>query len=172
VTAGLLTALLATAVPAAHGQDATPPARQSANPSSPATAAPPDQATTDQGHAPATQGGGADKSAAVCFQLTGHCVEGAKAPAAKSGAGSAAKDGKTAKKALNLTAPDVRTVVPAEELKEPLPSSQQVVETQDSETVSVKGDQGVPPDVPGGLGALWWAVSHPSQAWRILTPAE
>jgi hypothetical protein len=36
----------------------------------------------------------------------------------------------------------------------------------------VKTNEGVPPDVPGGLGAIWWAVVHPSQAWRIVTPYE
>jgi len=63
-------------------------------------------------------------------------------------------------------------VVPAEDLKEPLPTTDQIVETQEAQTVSVKGDAGVPPEVPGGFGALWWALNHPSQAWKILTPAE
>ena len=75
-------------------------------------------------------------------------------------------------KKLNLTAPDVSTVVPEQELKEPLPNTEQVTEVQESQTVSVKTNEGVPPDVPGGLGAIWWAVVHPSQAWRIVTPAE
>jgi hypothetical protein len=73
-------------------------------------------------------------------------------------------------KKLNLTAPDVRTVVPEQELKEPLPNPDQVNEAQEAQTVSVKTDEGVPPDVPRGLGSIWWAVVHPSQAWRIVTP--
>jgi hypothetical protein len=101
--------------------------------------------------------------------LTGHCVDSSKA---KAGTAGSAKAGSNGKKPLNLTAPDVRTVVPESELKEPLPNTDQITETQESDTVSVKGDQGVPPDVPGGFGAIWWAVNHPSQAWRILTPAE
>lgn len=113
-----------------------------------------------------------NKSAAVCFKLTGHCVEGSKGSAAKSGTAASGKDGSATKRSLNLSAPDVRTVVSADELKEPLQTNEQNTETQESETVSVKGDQGVPPDVPGGFGALWWAVNHPSQAWRILAPAE
>lgn len=112
----------------------------------------------------------------MCFKLTGHCVDASKAaPGAKAGAGTAAaaKGGAQTKgKKLNLTAPDVRTVVPEQELKEPLPSENQITEVQESQTVSVKTDEGVPPDVPMGLGAIWWAVVHPSQAWRILTPAE
>ncbi len=107
----------------------------------------------------------------MCFKLTGHCVDSSKVSGSKAGT-AAAKTGSTDKKLLNLTAPDVRTVVPEEELKEPLPSTDQITETQESQTVSVKGEQGVPPDVPVGLGAIWWAVGHPSQAWRILTPAE
>jgi hypothetical protein len=97
-------------------------------------------------------------------------VDSSKASGTKAGT-AAAKAGSTGKKPLNLTAPDVSTVVPEEELKEPLASTEQITETQESDTVSVKGE-GVPTDVPMGLGAIWWAVSHPSQAWRILTPAE
>jgi hypothetical protein len=107
----------------------------------------------------------------VCFQLTGHCVDSSKAPGKKAGS-AAARSGTTGKKPLNLTAPDVSTVVPEQELKEPLPNTEQITETQESDTVSVKGEQGVPPEVPMGLGSIWWAVSHPSQAWRILTPSE
>jgi hypothetical protein len=65
----------------------------------------------------------------------------------------------------------VRTVVSADELKEPLPSNEQVTEVQEADTVSVKGE-GIPTDVPVGFGAIWWALNHPSQAWRIVTPYE
>jgi hypothetical protein len=99
----------------------------------------------------------AGKSPPVCFPLTGRCVEGSKAPARP--------------RDLNLTAPDVRTVVSADELKEPLPTNEQITEVQEDQTVSVKGE-GVPTDVPGGLGAIWWAMNHPSQAWKILVPVE
>ena len=82
----------------------------------------------------------------------------------------ATKTARSNGKKLNLTAPDVSTVVPEEELKEPLQNQEQVTEVQESQTVSV--NKGVPTDVPGGLGAIWWAVVHPSQAWRIVTPYE
>jgi hypothetical protein len=98
-------------------------------------------------------------------------VEPAKSPSTKGGTASASKDGTSAKRPLNLTAPDVRTVVSADELKEPLPSEEQVTEVQEADTVAVKGNLDAP-DVPGGFGALWWALNHPSQAWRILAPAE
>ncbi len=62
-------------------------------------------------------------------------------------------------------------MVPAEELQEPLPSNDQITETQDADTIQIKGEKNAP-DVPGGFGALWWALNHPSQAWRIFAPAE
>jgi hypothetical protein len=205
----MVVAALVTAVPEAYGQNATPAARQSANPSSPAagtqaaadaqtatgTQAASRQATAGgqgtqaatgasqaggaaQGNGGAAAGSpqpnGADKAgkpSTVCFQLTGRCVEPAKAPTTKGGTASASKDGTSAKRPLNLTAPDVRTVVSADELKEPLPSDTQITEVQEADTVSVKGNPDAP-DVPGGFGALWWALNHPSQAWRILAPAE
>jgi len=178
----LVAALLAAATPAAYAQNATPPAAQSANPSSPAAASD-DANKGPQGTAGATQAATgpastteADKSgkpAPVCFKLTGRCVELKKTPAAK-GTGHAAKDGsstQTRPPAMNLAAPDVRTVVSAEELKEPLPSGEQITEAQEDQTVSIKGE-GVPPDVPMGFGAIWWALNHPSQAWRVVAPYE
>jgi hypothetical protein len=189
--AGLVAAAVAAAIlvamPAAYAQDApaTPATGQASQPvtSPSATASPsaPNSSTTGSSAAPAAGAGGTGqttggqsgdgKSSDVCFPLTGHCVENSKASGTKAGT-AAAKSSTPSKKPLNLTAPDVRTVVPEEELKEPLPNPDQITETQESDTVSVKGEQGVPPDVPVGLGAIWWAVGHPSQAWRILTPSE
>ena len=108
----------------------------------------------------------------MCFKLTGHCVDASKDTKAGTGTAPAKGVAQTKGKKLNLTAPDVRTVVPEQELKEPLPTENQITEVQESQTVQVKTDEGVPPDVPGGLGSIWWAVVHPSQAWRILTPYE
>jgi hypothetical protein len=161
-----VTAALVAALPAARAQQA-PAVSQT-----PASAPAPSEATTTPAASSNSSSSSADSSAAnkqepVCFKLTGHCVDASKA-SAKSGAAKA-KTGAHGKK-LNLTAPDVSTVVPEQELKEPLPNSEQVTEVQESQTVSVKTDEGVPPDVPQGLGAIWWAVVHPSQAWRIVTP--
>lgn len=184
VAASIAAAILA-ALPAARAQDA-PAASQSASAPAPAPASPAASSssaaasTGTSSDSPATgtaAGQAANPSAAqspgsksdpVCFKLTGHCVDGSKDP--KTGAATA-KPGATAKKPLNLTAPDVRTVVSEEELKEPLPTADQITEVQEADTVSVKGDEGVPPDVPGGFGAIWWAMNHPSQAWRIFAPA-
>jgi hypothetical protein len=173
----MVAALLVAAIPAVYGQDATPAGGQSANPSSPAPASG-DATKGSQDAAGAQAATGAPNTAdadkpgkrpPVCFPLTGRCVELKKAAA--KGAANASKDGSSAKQPLNLTAPDVRTVVSADELKEPLPSNEQVTEVQEDQTVSVKGE-GVPADVPLGFGAIWWALNHPSQAWRIVTPVE
>lgn len=72
---------------------------------------------------------------------------------------------------LNLTPPDVRTVIPPEELKEPLPTEDQQEQQTDAATVEVRTDPDSP-NVPGGFGALFWALRHPTQAWRIFTPVE
>ncbi len=120
---------------------------------------------------------GTGKPAPVCFKLTGRCVEPAPGRTGKDGATSAQgaagaqKQGSSGPRPLNLTAPDVRSVVSAEELREPLPTGEQIIETQESETVAIKGERSAP-DVPGGFGALWWALNHPSQAWRLFAPAE
>jgi hypothetical protein len=181
----------------AHGQDAVPAAKPAANPvtlsddtnradsankanstnKGSQTAAPSgdpaggSSASGAQGAPSGAQSGSgaqaAGKPQPVCFQLTGRCVEGAKASRANTH--SASKDGSAAQRPLNLTAPDVRTVVSADELKEPLPSNEQVAEVQEADTVSVKSE-GVPTDVPGGFGAIWWALNHPSQAWKIVVP--
>jgi hypothetical protein len=183
--------LAAVSITVAQGQNATPSGTQSANQSSTPSApdasssttpgtstgtgnsasAPPNGSPSSAGPKTGTgstpAAGNGNKPPPVCFKLTGHCVDSSKAPATK---GTATADGST-KRPLNLTAPDVRSVVPADELKEPLPNGDQVTEVQEDETVSVKGTPNAP-DVPGGFGALWWAVNHPSQAWRILAPAE
>jgi hypothetical protein len=155
-------------VAATHAQDTAAPAGQTVTRSQTA-------ATGANGTPTGTGTPSGDKApgkpAAVCFKLTGHCVEGSRSTAAKAGPAAPAKDGSSARRPLNLNAPDVRTVVSAEELKEPLPSDGQITETQESDTVSVKAESDAP-DVPGGFGALWWALNHPSQAWRIVAPAE
>jgi hypothetical protein len=80
-------------------------------------------------------------------------------------------DRKADKKALDLAAPDVQKVVPADQLKEPLPDAEQITEVQEAQTVAVKGES-PGPEVPGGFGAIWWALNHPSNAWKIFLPAE
>ncbi|MBV8853885.1 MAG: hypothetical protein JOY91_10820 [Sinobacteraceae bacterium] len=101
-----------------------------------------------------------DASAPVCFKLTSHCID------------SSSANGKTGKaRPLNLNAPDVRSVVPVQELKEPLPTPEEQNTAEETNTVQVAGDSNTP-DVPGGFGALWWAIRNPAQAWRIFAPVQ
>ncbi|HVO48477.1 MAG TPA: hypothetical protein VMT29_19330 [Steroidobacteraceae bacterium] len=127
----------------------------------PAPAAAPRAGAAGSGGAAAGAQGASAKTATFCFQFTLRCLE-RKSTTAAQGAG---------KRPLNLTAPDIRTVVPQEELQEPLPSADQQAQAEESDTVRVKGTPNTP-DVPGGFGALWWALNHPTQAWRIFAPAE
>ena len=148
--------------PVASKAPASAPASSTATPAPAASSSSSSSADASSGQA------SANKSEPVCFKLTGHCVDASKG-STKSGTAKA-KTGANGQK-LNLTAPDVSTVVPEQELKEPLPNAEQVTEVQEAQTVAVK-TEGVPTDVPQGLGAIWWAVVHPSQAWRIVTPYE
>ncbi len=167
VALGLLASLTA-----AHGQGpaaapqppSSAPASSGPASSAPGSTKPAPNSSSSSTTAPDASG----QSDPVCFKLTGHCVDTSKARKP----GTATQTAKTQGKKLNLTAPDVSTVVPEQELKEPLQNPEQIQEAQESQTVSVKATEGVPPEVPGGLGAIWWAVVHPSQAWRIVTPAE
>ena len=71
---------------------------------------------------------------------------------------------------LDLTPPDIRDVMPADELNAALPNPDET-ELVGPETVQV---QGAPPPlyVPGGFAALYWAATHPASAWRILAPVQ
>lgn len=79
----------------------------------------------------------------------------------------AARDAAAPRKPLDLRAPDIRRIVPAAALREPLPA--------DGDDVTIESRRNPPPDpakqpVPGGLAAPAWAVRHPTQAWRIFAP--
>jgi hypothetical protein len=125
---------------------------------------------------PASDATAADSAAPVCFKLTSHCIDsktqGSVAASGKSTRGNNSADAKTGKaRPLNLNAPDVRSVVPMQELKEPLPTTAEQNAAEETNTVQVAGDSNTP-DVPGGFGALWWAIRNPAQAWRIVAPVQ
>ncbi len=71
---------------------------------------------------------------------------------------------------LDLRPPDIRAVMSAEQLTAALPNPDET-EVVGPETVQVRGST-PPPYVPSGFAALYWAATHPSQAWRILAPAQ
>src|SRR3984957_15746835 len=73
-------------------------------------------------------------------------------------------------KVLDLKSPDIHDVMSADEIAAALPNPDET-ELDGPETVQVHG--AVPaPYVPGGFAALYWAVTHPLQSWRILAPAQ
>ena len=72
---------------------------------------------------------------------------------------------------LNLKVPDVnRSLTPAERRAALNPSDTNTA----TETVEVQrqrtGDAVIPPKPPGGLASVFWAFSHPVDAWRIFFP--
>lgn len=71
---------------------------------------------------------------------------------------------------LDLRVPDVHTVMSAEQIAAAIPNPDDVA-VLDAETVAVRGAT-PPPYVPSGFAALYWAATHPTDAWRIFTPAE
>jgi hypothetical protein len=72
---------------------------------------------------------------------------------------------------LDLTPPDIRKVMPSEELNTPLPEPNEADTVNVPETVQVKGSSPAP-EVPGGILSVFWALWHPTQAWRIVTPVQ
>jgi hypothetical protein len=76
------------------------------------------------------------------------------------------------RQALDLRVPDITTLFSAQQLQKVLDNTVDA----DMEEVEVKGARNrsaVPPATPtvwGGLLAPLWAVTHPTQAWRIFAP--
>lgn len=77
----------------------------------------------------------------------------------------------TSSKPLDLRTPDVARLVTPEELERLTKGS--LDEERDIEEVQVQRRSGLPPDRPPvwpGLLAPFWALAHPTQAWRIFAP--
>ena len=73
-------------------------------------------------------------------------------------------------RALDLKPPDIRSVMSQAELAALIPDPDEI-QIVDDETVQVHG--GTPaPYVPSGFAALYWGVTHPTSAWRILAPVQ
>jgi hypothetical protein len=75
----------------------------------------------------------------------------------------------TPRKPLDLRVGDIRKYMTPEEFRALLAPA------DDSNTVVVKADAPLAPmrselDVPGGLVAPFWALAHPTQAWRLFLP--
>ena len=75
----------------------------------------------------------------------------------------------SARKPLDLRIGDIRKYMTPEEFRALLAPA------DESNTVVVKADAPLAPmkselDVPGGLIAPFWALAHPTQAWRLFLP--
>jgi len=96
----------------------------------------------------------------ICFQSSIRCFSFTPRTASASALPRAAP--------LDLRAPEINRVFSQEELSKKLQDTEmQYDEVQ--ETVQVQGERQLAP-VSIGLMSLPWAVLHPTQAWRILTP--
>ena len=156
------TALLATALPA---QAANPtrvaakgaaPAKHSARTDSKKSAKPAPSATSSTA---ATAGTTATTPSVICFQSTVRCFAAVRSPNAMHTA------------AIDLHPPDVRKIFPLAELQKPLPDAEDERVAQEDTTVQVSTERlGPPPSVPIGILAPFWAIRHPTQAWRIFLP--
>ena len=71
--------------------------------------------------------------------------------------------------ALDLTPPDIRQLLPESQWRSPLALPEDEPEPED--TVQVRGTRRTP-DIPGGIASVFWALAHPSEAWRIVAPAQ
>ncbi len=90
----------------------------------------------------------------VCFSVTLQCFGGVRTT-----------DGTR----LDLSAPPITSILPSNELLTVLPDPDEL--RLNEPLVKVKGERGVPVNVPVGLMSLPWAVRHPTQFWRIFLPS-
>ena len=74
-------------------------------------------------------------------------------------------------KVLDLKSPDIHDVMSADQIAAAMPNPDEIEDLDGPETVQVHS--AVPaPYVPGGFAALYWAVTHPLQSWRVLAPVQ
>lgn len=88
----------------------------------------------------------------------------------RTGNAPAGKSAKPAVKQLDLRPPDVTTLLTPQQIHQLLAKTL----ADDIEGVEVEGTRDLPPPstprVWGGIAAPFWALLHPTQAWRILAP--
>ena len=73
-------------------------------------------------------------------------------------------------KVLDLKSPDIHDVMSADQIAAAIPNPDDI-DDLDPEIVQVHGATPAP-YVPGGFAALYWAVTHPIQSWRVLAPVQ
>lgn len=72
---------------------------------------------------------------------------------------------------LDLRPPKVQNVMPPGELQAALDTPDDDEDTEPPPEVDVNG-QHPAPVVPGGIAAVWWGLTHPTQVWRIFAPVQ
>jgi hypothetical protein len=78
----------------------------------------------------------------------------------------------TQRKPLDLRAPDITRLFSQQELQRVLAKTLDA-DIEEVEVEGARGRRAPPPDTPTvwpGILAPFWAVTHPTQAWRILAP--
>jgi hypothetical protein len=110
------------------------------------------------------------KRTTLLIVAAGLSVAGAAAHADDAAAASAAA-AKPPGKSLDLRAPDIAKLYTSEQLEALL----EKLEAEHIERVEVEGARVPPPpsatpEVWGAIAAPFWALLHPTQAWRILAP--
>lgn len=71
---------------------------------------------------------------------------------------------------LSLAPPDIHRVMPHEDLDAPIADPDTAADEEPPPEVKVSGDQAAPVVPDNQFLALWWGITHPTQAWRIFTP--
>lgn len=72
---------------------------------------------------------------------------------------------------MDLSAPDIRRIMPAESQTPLMETGDDDATNVPPDTVQVKSAKNTP-DVPGGILSVFWAMWHPTQAWRIVAPVQ
>jgi hypothetical protein len=78
----------------------------------------------------------------------------------------------SAAKPLDLRAPDITRLFSQQELQRVLAKTLDA-DIEEVEVEGARGRRAPPPDTPTvwpGILAPFWAITHPTQAWRILAP--
>ena len=105
---------------------------------------------------------------AACLLTLGNVAAAGDKPAADPPKPAAAM----APKRLDLRAPDITKLFSEAQLKEVL-SKALDPRIEEVEVEGRRSNEALPPSSPnvwGGIAAPFWALAHPTQAWRILAP--
>jgi hypothetical protein len=164
---GTLSATAAADAAAPASVKNAPAATRPASATSAGVKAFPAQLTTTAQPAPAA--GAPMLRKVVCLSVSRHCF--AATPLAATGPANtpSGTQARAHPVALDLHAPDIRSLYSETELRKPLEDPYEEIQRMKDEQVKVEGSR-PDPNLPIGILSLPWAVMHPTQAWRIFLP--